>query len=216
MEIYLKPAVSIADKFATSMLRDIYRKEDLAWINGDGSGTFGGTVGLKKRLLDLDNTPANIDGLEIVATNWSTVTLANLTGLIGRVTKGNEAQKKFVCSSRFFHTVMVPLATAAGGTTRDQIESGFRKQFEGYEVVIDNSGAMPSATGAAAIPCLFGDFSLSSKMLEVSNTMRFDVSEDVYFESDEVALKYREQVGFNVHGQGTASEAGSYAALYIS
>jgi HK97 family phage major capsid protein len=217
MEIYLKPAVQIADKFATSMLRAIYQKEDLAYIDGDGSGTYGGTVGLKKRLLDLDGTPANIDGLEIVATDWSDVTYAALTGLMGRVTKGNEANKKFVCSSRFYHTVIQPLKnSSAGGTTRAEIESGFRFQFEGYEVVIDNSGATPTATGTGDIPLYFGDFSLSSKMLEVSNSMRFDVSEDVYFETDEVAMKYREQVGFNVHGQGTAAEAGSYAGLYIS
>ena len=217
MEIYLKPAVQIADKFATSMLRAIYQKEDLAYIDGDGSGTYGGTVGLKKRLLDLDGTPANINGLEIVATNWSGVTYAALTGLMGRVTKGNEANKKFVCSSRFYHTIIQPLKnSSAGGTTRAEIESGFRFQFEGYEVVIDNSGATPTATGTGDIPLYFGDFSLSSKMLEVSNSMRFDVSEDVYFETDEVAMKYREQVGFNVHGQGTAAEAGSYAGLYIS
>jgi HK97 family phage major capsid protein len=217
MEIYLKPAVAIADKYATSMLRSIYKKEDQAWIDGDGSATYGSTVGLKKRLLDLDGTPSNIDGLEIVSTDWSGVDYDSIVGLMGRVTKGDESRKKFLCSSRFFHTIMQPLKnTAAGGTTRAEIESGFRFAFEGYEVVIDNSGAMPTATGTGDIPLFFGDFALSSKMLEVSNSMRFDVSEDVYFETDEVAMKYREQVGFNIHGQGTAAEAGSYAGLYIS
>jgi HK97 family phage major capsid protein len=215
MEIYLKPAVAIADKFAVSMLRDIYRKEDLAWIIGDGGGTYGGTVGLAKRLLDLDGTPANISGVQIAA-NWSGVNYAALAGLIGRVSKGNTANYKFLTSHRFYWNVMRPIiVTAGGGTDATQIESGGTLRFEGYEIVIDHSGAIPGVSTDATFAAFFGDFSTSSKMLEVSNSMRFDVSEDVYFETDEVGLKYREQVGFNTHGQGTASDSGSYGGLYI-
>jgi HK97 family phage major capsid protein len=214
MEIYLKPAVAIADKFAVSMLRSIYRKEDLAWISGDGSGNYGGTVGLGKRLLDLDGTPANISGVQIAAT-WAGVDYDALVGVISRVSKGNTANFKFLTSHRFYWTVMRPEIIGQGGTDAAQISAGGPPKFEGFDIVIDHSGAIPNSSTDATFAAFFGDFSLSSKMLEVSNSMRFDVSEDVHFETDEVGLKYREQVGFNTHGQGTAADSGSYGGLYI-
>jgi HK97 family phage major capsid protein len=215
MEIYLKPAVSIADKFAESMLRSIFTKEDLAWIAGDGSATYGSTVGLGKRLLDLDATPANIEGLTIEA-NWGAVDYDSLVGVIGSVSKGNQANYGWLTSHRFYWQVMRPIIVGQGGTDAAQIQAGGQLQFEGYPITIDYSGAIPNATTNATIPAFFGDFRTSTKMLEVSNSMRFDVSEDVYFETDEVAMKYREQVGFNTHGQGTADDSGSYGALYIT
>ncbi|HEY7824043.1 MAG TPA: phage major capsid protein [Acidimicrobiia bacterium] len=216
IEIFTQPGVDIADKIARKMLRSINKKEDLAYIDGNGEATNGGFIGLKNRLRNLDATAANIDGLHVQGTGntFAAVVLGDLHSVMGKVTKGNPANYKWLVSNRFYFDVMVRLTAALGGTTRQMVEGGPQLQFEGYEVVIDNSGAMPTSSSASnVITALFGDFETSSRMLEVRNSVRFDTSEDFLFDSDEVAMKYREEVAFNIHGQGTASEAGSYAGL---
>jgi len=212
-EIYTAPGVSIAEKIATSMLRSIYQKEDLAWLVGDGSGTYGGFIGLVKRLTNM-GVAANVEGL-VEATDevWSAHTHGDILKLMGTVTKGNSANRKFICSEPYYYQVLRRLASGQGGVTRAEMAGDYPYSFEGKEVIIDHSGAMPTTGSLGTVPLLYGDFSTSSRMLDVSGSQEFATSEHFHFDTDEIALRYRVECAFNVHGHGTTSEAGAYAAL---
>lgn len=216
MEVFTAPGVDMADKLAVKMYRQITKREDIAYIDGNGEANNGGFIGLKWRLRNLAVANTGIDGLQVQGTSntFAAITIGDLHGVMGRVTKGNPEDYTWLVSHRFFWDVMARLTQTANGTDRRQTEEGPRYFFEGSPVVIDNSGAMPSAGGTAdRVVALYGDFKTSSRMLEVSNSVRFSTSEDFRFDTDEVGIKFTEQIAFNIHGQGTAAEAGAYAGL---
>lgn len=180
------------------------QKEDECGFNGDGTGTFGGIVGLRYRLKNLDATRANIAGLVVAAGNaWGEITLPNLSAVKGRLPGYvyRRGAPKWHTSQSFWATVMEPLALAAGGTTAAEVQRGTDKMFLGYPVEITE--VYPHAEANDDIPVTFGDIGLSSTFGD-RRQMTLAVSTDYKFAEDEIAIRGTARFDIVNHDLGNA------------
>lgn len=196
--------VNFGDVLAGEIAFGFAQKEDECGFNGDGSGTYGGIVGLRYRLKNLDATRANIAGLVVASGNaWSEIVLGDLSKVKGRLPAYvyRRGAPKWHTSQTFWATVMEPLALAAGGTTAAEVQRGTDKMFLGYPVEITE--VYPHAEANDDIPVTFGDIALSSTLGD-RRQMTLAVSTDYKFAEDEIAIRGTARFDIVNHDLGNA------------
>jgi len=192
-------------------------KEDQCLIDGDGTSTYGHIVGLKTRFADL--TLGTAPGYRDTTTSntWAAIVIADLTSLIANVPVYAQPMMKFLCSSQFYYTVMVPLLNAAGGVTGTELQNGFRRpMFQGVPVFF--SQVMGTATATSTIACFLGDFSKGVSFGDRrKSTLEFSKDATVggvsLWERDLVGVKSSQRIDINVHSIGDNTNAGPILAL---
>lgn len=202
--------VSMADDLGSEIAYALANKEDECLFNGDGTSTYHGIVGVKNAL-----AAGSVYTAAAGNTGFGTLDLEDFEGMIAKAasyTFRNGGPKWYIHRSGWA-TSMLRLAAAAGGNTSRELEGGVRPQFLGYDVefveVMNNTlGAQTSTAGL----CYFGNLSLGA-MLGDRRGLALSQSADVYFTSDELAIKGTERFDINVHDRGTASAAGCIVGL---
>lgn len=192
-------------------------KEDQCLIDGDGTSTYGGIVGLKKSItnnLTLGTAPGYRDA---TGSTWAAMTLADITTLISVVPVYAQGSMRFLCSSQFYYQVMVPLLNAASGASGTELQNGFRvPMFQGIPVVF--SQVMPTATATTGVMLMLGRFDLAASFGDRRRmTLEFSKEATVdsvsLFVNDLVAVKSSQRIDINVHSYGSNTECGPIAAL---
>ncbi len=192
-------------------------KEDQCFIDGDGTSTYGHIRGLKTMFATttLGTAPGYRD--TTTSNTWAAMVIADLTSLIANVPVYAQAGMKFLCSSQFYYTVMVPLLNAAGGVTGSELQGGFRQpMFQGIPVMF--SQAMPIATATSTIAVYLGNFAMGASFGDRRKmTLEFSKEATIggtnLFEYDLIAVKSSQRMDINVHSIGSDTAAGPILAL---
>lgn len=199
--------ISIVDDLAQEMGSDLAIQEDAEFIDGDGTSTYGGEVGLAS---------IGSAGVSTAATGhdtWAEIDMADITAAMGLLPArfwGPEVS--WICSANFYFSVMLRVLASAGGNTIATIEAGStgRPTFLGAPVFFSHH--MPVATAAATIHAYFGNFR-EAAIIGDRMGIRIGQSDQYAFNEDVLTIRATARYDINVHEPGTASVAGAYVAL---
>jgi HK97 family phage major capsid protein len=202
------------------------KKEDDCLYQGDGTSTYGGIVGLKTKLQDIDGAGTDSFGLVGGTGAWSALTLADHEKVVAKLPDyadtGAEDSPNAVwtCHRTYFFEVMSRLALASGGVTSMEVQNGTRRPaFLGYPVRFTNS--MPSATATSTVSATFGDHRKAvnfgdRKAYSVSFSTEATVGSVNLWQSDQIGIRAVERFDINVHSLGSSTEAGPVVGLRTS
>lgn len=203
-------AISLGDLLSTEAALAIAVAEDSAGFIGDGTSTYGRIVGLRNALLA---------GSEVTAatgnTSFGTLDKEDFQAMIAKVqtyaiTRRNA---KWYISRAGWAASMARLMMAEGGNTAATLADGLPQTFMGFPVVwveVMNSTLTPQTNTEGL--CFFGD-ARQSVAFGDRRGMAMAVSNDVYFTTDETAIRWTTRYDINVHDCGTASASGGIVQL---
>jgi HK97 family phage major capsid protein len=199
--------VNLGDYIAGEVAYAFANKEDDAGFNGDGTSSFNGIVGLKNSV--------GSAGIKTQGTGntFAALTLADLTGTVGLAPEYvfSRSTPKWYMSTQFYHTVVLDLLADAGGNTNLTLAGGVAvPSLFGYEVVL--ADVLPKATATSTICAYFGALDLGATMGDRRPT-EIAVSEDRYFENDQIGVRGTTRFDINCHDVGDSSAAGAVVAL---
>lgn len=204
-------AIAVGNMIAQEMALAFANKEDSCLFLGDGTSTYNGIVGIKSSLAAGSKYTAATGN-----TAFSTLDLEDFEGMLATLPSYafKDGGPEWYIHRSGWATSMLRLAAAAGGNTTREIAGGMvQTQFLGYpvnfvEVANSTLGAQTSTTGLCYVGNLrqavnFGD----------RRGVTVDVSRDVAFTTQQVAVLGTERFDIVVHDKGTASVAGSIVQL---
>jgi HK97 family phage major capsid protein len=205
-EINEDAIVSMADKIMLEIGVAFAYAEDNAIINGTGTSSTGGIVGLISAASTTATLPTLADHDE-----YDEITDADICYGIGKLASYTRSPK--IYTSRLFqNNVFTRLARAAGGATVGEFSSlGLVQQYGGLPIVVCE--AFPVATGVSAPFCIVGNLSQAVAWGDRRN-VTFKRLVELYAATDEEAVVGTERFGAVVHDVGSASiTPGAYAVL---
>lgn len=208
--------INLGDDIAGEAAYAIASTIDDCGFNGDGTSTYGGIVGVRTALTNLDTSDVtNIAGLyyagggSTASSLWSEIATADFANVMALLPEFAETPNVgWICSKAFWGSVMVRLAYAGGGNSTVEIQNGVNKSFMGYPVYI--SQKMPRTTAVSTVCCLFGDLALAADFGDRSGTT-IALSRDAtigsinLFETRQTAVQVSQRFDINVHDVGNAS-----------
>lgn len=204
--------INIADDLASEMAYAFAVLEDSCGWNGDGTSAYGGIQGIRTKIIDGTHTA----GAKSAASGHDTfaeIDATDLATLMAALPKYAERNAKWYCSQVAWNLVFQRLVAAGGGNTIDTLTGGKpRRQYLGYEVVIDQT--LPTVTTSLQNVAMlfFGDLSLAARMGE-RRGITIKTSGERYFEYDQIGIQATERIDINAHDLGDNTNAGPLVAL---
>ena len=203
--------IDLADSVARDMAYAFALHEDQCGFIGDGTGTYGGIVGITIKLID----GAHAAG-DVVATagndTMAEYTAADFLTCIGTLPEYAHPNAKWYCHRLFNSLVFERLKAAGAGNTFETFERGGKPMYLGYPVETTSVMSSSVADVSGTIVCLFGDLSQSSYLGEARGfTIAADTSR--YFEYDQIAVKATQRFDINNANLGGASTPGALVGL---
>ena len=198
--------VNLGDFLAGEVARAFANAEDEAGFNGDGGSGNGGIVGLKNAVGSAGQKTGS-------GNEYSELTLADFTGTVGLAPEYvfSQGTPKWYMSTQFYHTVVLDLLADAGGNTNLTLAGGVAvPSLFGYEVVL--ADVLPKTQANSQLCAYFGALELGTTMGDRRPT-EIAVSEDRYFESDQIGVRGTTRFDINCHDVGDSSAAGAIVAL---
>ena len=198
--------VNLGDFLAGEVARAFANAEDEAGFNGDGGSGNGGIVGLKNAVGSAGQKTGS-------GNEYSELTLADFTGTVGLAPEYvfSQGTPKWYMSTQFYHTVVLDLLADAGGNTNLTLAGGVAvPSLFGYEVVL--ADVLPKTAANSQLCAYFGALELGTTMGDRRPT-EIAVSEDRYFESDQIGVRGTTRFDINCHDVGDSSAAGAIVAL---
>jgi HK97 family phage major capsid protein len=178
--------------------RETARMEDLTVFIGDGTGTYDSKTGITKYVNDQTKIVQHAVG----GTSTSAITMAKVRALRAVPNSSVLGTAKY-----YFHPSMEQ-AFAAFNTAGDKpyIANGINgASLDGFPIVwVD---ALPAYNASATINVVYGLFGdLRFAYMGIRGGYRFDTSSDVFFATDEVAIRALER--FDIQHMATDYAAG--------
>lgn len=213
-----RSAINFGDWIVREMGYAVDKKFEEIVLLGDGTSTYFNQVGLVGRYAQIVtdaggtwSTNADYAGSIVRASGnaWSEITYSDVAKVIGRpLDIENPMRSSIVCSRPFYYQVLVPLATALGGTTRGEVLAGVAKpMYEGYDVVFSN--AMPQTEANGSLCMHFADWNVCSKVAEVPSTLVVETSTERFWDERKVGFQISVQRALNMHDLGTGNSSAS-------
>lgn len=220
--------INLAEQVVDDIARSFAYAEDRAAINGDGTGTFGGMVGLQT-MFGSSGAPAGLT-LSTAAGAINTTYAGTSAGDWGGYALGhfqrvaatlpNWVYEKFTgdvawhCTRAFYEGVMKPLAISASRATATEVLTLQGSTFLSWPVVFWENMNRTASTGTSTIDCFFGSMK-SACYLGRRNDLQIDVSDQRYWDEDNIGVKGTMRHDVNVYAAvGTTSTPGPIIALY--
>ena len=194
--------VSVVDDLVMEVGRALGLQEDNEWVNGDGTGTYGGETGLISAL--------GAGGkVTKVTTAWSALTIADFHSLKGLLPEKHQAGASWLMRREFHDTVVAPILYALGGNTVANGEGGTGASFLGNPITFTDQ--MP-AEAASVNSAMFGNFR-DAVIIGDRRMVTLARSSEFAFDEDVTTLRATSRYDINVHEAGGASLAGAYVGL---
>lgn len=203
--------ISIADDLASEIAFAFAFKEDQAGFIGDGTGTYGGIIGVTVAINDGTHA-ASVHGALAGNISFETMDLEDYEGLLGKLPLYAQPGAKWYISQYGFATSMARLAYAGGGNTTQNIAGRAQLSFLGYPVEIVQVMNAVAGSDVSKIKALFGDLRKASMMGE-RRGVSIATSTERYFDQDQIAIRGTERIDINVHDLGDATVPGPIIAL---
>jgi HK97 family phage major capsid protein len=200
--------ISIADDLTSEIAYAFASKEDECGFNGDGTKPYGGIVGVKNQL-----QAGSIYTALAGNTSFATLDMVDFESMVGMLPEYAEDNAKWYISKAGWAASMMRLIDAAGGNTSREVEGGAQREFLGYpvEVVQVMNRTLTAQTSTKGL-VYFGDLR-QAVSLGNRRGISIMVSDQRYFETDELGIKGTERFDINVHEDGDANNAGSIIGL---
>jgi HK97 family phage major capsid protein len=204
--------VGIAEIIGLSITRSMAKREDEIGFMGDGTSEYFHMTGIVGALRAVHATIASIAGLVVASGNlYSEITLADFRKVIGILPEDCDETAKWYMHKRFYHSVVWPLAEAAGVANIFEILSDRKDRYLlGYPVVFVH--CMPYAEANSQICAILGDLQMGA-YLGQRRELRLDKSTDVYFSQDAIAFRGTQRIAINAFGVGDTTDAGPIVGL---
>jgi HK97 family phage major capsid protein len=202
--------INIADDLAQEMAWAFARKEDQCGIDGDGTSTYGGMVGIRTRFIDSTHTAGQDQGTTPY-TAWAHATFADeIVAIMSLLPSYALPNAKWYINPTGKAGLFDALAMQAGGTSaREMIDGSRQLMFAGYPIVV--SAAMPTAPTNGTVAFLFGDLSLSTTLGD-RRGITIKVSDQRYMEYDQIGIQATERFCIVNHDLGDNTSAGPIVA----
>jgi HK97 family phage major capsid protein len=210
-EMFQDSAIDLAAWLAMDIGRSFAEAEDDAWINGDGSATYGGILGIRTIFNTNQATYAGAVQATANTDTYSEVALADFDALMAVLPSYAIANAKFYISQYGFSRAMEAVAFAVGTNTHD-LSSGFASQWMGYPVIKANKMVASNASQDNEAMILFGDMPAAC-LLGDRRAIRLATLTELYAATDEVGIMATERIDIACHGAGDATNAGPVVAL---
>lgn len=206
--------INMADDIADEMALAFATKEDQCAIDGDGTSTYGGMVGIRVKAIDGNHAYSYVAAAS-AGDNWSEVDASDLTNVMAALPLYARRRAKWHCSPLAKVAVFDRLIQAAGGATmRETAEGPGVPRYMGYP--IEEWPAMPTDDAAAAlngkIMLFFGDYSMAAT-LGTRRGITLKKSEERYIEYDQIAIQATERFCIVNHDIGESATRGPVVGL---
>lgn len=212
--------INLADTLAAEMAYAFALKEDQCGFVGDGTSTYAGIQGVMTKLTTTTTTNgATSGGIQIAAaggTSYGALVLADFEKLLAILPQYAAMRNpKWYMSRAAFYAGPARLMDAGAGNTNATLGAGVGPSFMGYPVVF--SQVMNTTLGAQASTnvILFGALQLSSTLGD-RRGVALETSKDVYFTTDQIAIRATQRFDINNHDVGDSSTAGPVVILKTS
>lgn len=207
--------VSFAERLSNRMAYDMRRAEERDAIQGDGTSTYHGFVGLAKKAQreleaagytwTTDAEKAYHPGLVVAAGNtFAEVTKANLLQVVGQVEQYDDTGEEpfWLISKPAYWQIGQALGYGVGGVTATEWINGVQQdRLLGHRVVF--TPYLPKVDANSQVICSFGYHNLGMKVGRVRGSMSIARSEHVGFVDDVIYFRITSRVAINVHDLGT-------------
>ena len=215
-------AIDFGDRLAGEISYAFANKEDECAFNGDAASTYGGIVGVRTKLQNVDGSGTDSAGLATQGTGntWGAIVLTDFDKVVGKLPQyADTPNAAWTMHKTFYHEVIVPLVEAAGGTTKTEIEGGNRAPrpiFKGYPV--EFSQVWPKTTATSSVVCALGDFRLGAsfgdrQMESIMFSEHASIGGESLFERNEIGIRGTERFDVNVHDAGDGTDPGPIVGL---
>jgi len=206
-ELLADAVINVADDLASEIGFAFAQASDNELINGDGSSTYGSETGVISAL-----GAAGKVTLDSGETSQSSVTLADLHSVAGKLGDKHHAQAVWVMNRSFYSNVVQKLIYAAGGNTVSDIAGGSGASLFGYQVYLTEQ--MPADAADKCI-ALFGAF-VNGVVIGDRDGVEIAMSDSVYFADDCMGIRATARNDINVHDAGDGSDAGAIVGLFTA
>lgn len=213
MEILADSEISVADMLVRTAVRATNRSQLRGYLGDmDTQLDIDGYSGLAS----LDYTGENIYSVNV--TDWNDLVQSDLQNWKGKMPQEafDAGGVKIVCSLEFYSTILTGLAmSSAGGTTPADITGGVgtAKMFDGIPVVTTN--AAPRSFTADQYVAFIGSFPGASIVSNHTEGARLDVSDQRYFDQDQIAYRYIERHGHTHHDAGDTTSLADNRSMVV-
>ena len=206
--------INIADDLADEMAYAFAVKEDQCCIDGDGTATYGGMIGIRTAMIDGAHLGSYVSAIT-PGDQFSEIDAGDLISVMAALPKYARRGAKWHCSPYAKVQVFDRIALALGGMTAPLIAAGANKSYAGYP--IEEWAAMPTSNTALAskIMLFFGDMKLSTTLGE-RRGITIKVSDQRYIEYDQIGIQATERFCVVNHdiGGAAATTRGPVVGLY--
>lgn len=205
--------IDIGDRVAMDIARSLAEKEDTILIDGDGTSTYGGVVGLRPKIIDGTHTVSAVDVVTATHNLLSEVDSDDVARLVGTLPEYAHANAVWLTSGMGFALIFQPLILAAGGATTGDMERGARMRYLDFPIFKSPKMPKGAATDYDAVCMLFlGDFNRAIAAGE-RRGLTVEFLTELYAATDEVGVKVTERFGMSVHDLGDTTDAGPVVGL---
>lgn len=203
--------INLADDLANDGALAFATAEDNACIDGDGTSTYHGIIGIRTMMIDGSHTGSYVDG-GTGCDNWSEITDAHLLSIQAAI-KPVQARRGAAWHVSPYAAVAVfaRLLRAAAGNTQQILAGEAPKSYNGYPIV--EWPSMPEDDASAVlnnkIMIIFGNLRMSSKM-GVRRAITVLRLLERYAERDQIGIRFTERYTINHHSitGATSTERG--------
>lgn len=211
-EIAEDAIVSMGDRLTLEISRAFAEKEDEVGFNGDGTSTYGGNTGVLVKAIDGTHNKAKVaaaSGNDTLAEIDST----DLINLMAAIPAYAKRGAKWYCSNEALALVFNAIQIAATGNSMANLANAPAPSFLGYPIVVTPVMADdPSATYNGAVVIAFGNLALAATVA-TRRDIRVQLSDQRYFELDQVGIKGTMRHNIVAHDLGSNSVTSPFAVL---
>jgi HK97 family phage major capsid protein len=213
-EISEDAVIGIAQDLTQEIAYAFAIAEDNALFLGDGTSTYHGIVGLYRKFFDA-NVGTFIGAPSAAATHntLAEVDADDLDTLMATLPAYARRGAQFWVSPQGKSLIFDPLLRAAGGNTQGDLAAGMPPRYLGHPINEVVALSAVASTDYDEKPILyFGDIS-QAVIMGTRRGITLATSSDIYFTTDEIAIRGTERFDINVHSIGDATTAGPLVAL---
>ena len=211
-ELMEDSAVNIADFLGFDIGQKFAEAEDDAWLNGDGTSTYGGIVGVRPKLVDGNHAAGASDATagdntipEIIAGDLDTV-----RSLVPEYASPNAV---WACSKLAKSLVFDAITRAAGGNTMESLGGKPAPAYLGDEIVTSPKMPASATTDYENVAMLlYGDF-MKACSLGTRREIRVRILGELYAAADQIGVQATERVDIVTHDLGDGTTAGPVVGL---
>lgn len=216
-EIAEDAIIDMADDLTMEIGSAFAGSEDDSMLNGDGTSTYHGIVGIHTSIEANKWT-----GCKIAAASGhdtlAEVDADDLAGLYGKMPDKYRPGSSWLVNEFTKAAVFDSIMAAAGGNQNVQLANGQPVSYMGYPIITSEKMYAPATAATAAnglVPILFGRFDIGVSM-GVRRGMTVAMSDQRYFELDQIAIRGTERFDIAAHNANPGTTVGPIVGLSLT